>query len=116
MNLIILLDHHQRWEEAQGLTETAIEKYPNNPEFLFQYGNILGQTGEYHQSEQSYLTALKMKQSAKYWNNLGVLYQRWNRLNRAVSAYQAALKIDETFESARTHLNRLQILSYDDTQ
>ena len=114
MNLIILLDHHQRWEEAQSLTEAAIHKYPDNPEFLFQYGNILGQMGEYHQSEQSYLSALRMKQSAKYWNNLGVLYQRWNRLDRAVSAYQTALKIDETFESARKHLNRLNMLNNGD--
>ena len=43
VNLIILLDERSRLGEAQDLTLQAIRKFPDNPEFLFQYANILGQ-------------------------------------------------------------------------
>ena len=43
VNLIIFLDEHSRFGEAQDLAVEAINKFPRNPEFLFQYANILGQ-------------------------------------------------------------------------
>ena len=43
VNLIIFLDEYSRFGEAQDLAVEAINKFPSNPEFLFQYANILGQ-------------------------------------------------------------------------
>ena len=43
INLIILLDQQSRAEEAEELVTEALDLFPNNPEFLFQYANLLGQ-------------------------------------------------------------------------
>lgn len=43
VNLLIFLDEKSRLGEAQTLALEAIIKFPSNPEFLFQYANILGQ-------------------------------------------------------------------------
>ena len=43
INLIILLDQQSRADEAEELAQEALKMFPNNPEFLFQYANLLGQ-------------------------------------------------------------------------
>ena len=43
VNLLVFLDEQSRLGEAQSLAVEAINKFPSNPEFLFQYANILGQ-------------------------------------------------------------------------
>ena len=43
MNLIIFLDRQERLTDAEQVAIEAMEKFPENPEFMFQYANILGQ-------------------------------------------------------------------------
>ena len=53
------------------------------------------------------MRAIGMKKSALFWGNLGVLYHRWNRREQAIEAYQAALLIDNSFQSAKVNLEKL---------
>ena len=43
VNLIIFLDRQERLTDAEQLATEALTKFPDNPEFMFQYANILGQ-------------------------------------------------------------------------
>ena len=43
VNLIIFLDRQERLTDAEQVATEAMEKFPENPEFMFQYANILGQ-------------------------------------------------------------------------
>lgn len=74
----------------------------------FQKANTLGKQGNYEESEAMYLRAISLRNSGLYWSNLGVLYHRANKKEKAVSAYTTALLLDKNIQSARANLEKLQ--------
>ena len=107
LNLIILLDEQSKLNQAEEVVIEARKYFPSNPEFVFQQANILGQLKKFEESEELYLLAISMKNSALYWSNLGVLYHLWNKTDKAIQAYNTALEIDSSHPSARVNRDRL---------
>ena len=54
------------------------------------------------------MKAISTEAKALYWGNLGVLYHRWDKLDKAEAAYKAALQIDSNLASARVNLNKVR--------
>ena len=63
--------------------------------------------GNLEESEAMYLRAISLRNSGLYWSNLGVLYHRANRKEKAVSAYKTALSLDQNIQSARVNLEKI---------
>ena len=62
----------------------------------------------YEESEKFYLKAIQLKRKAVFWNNLGVLYHRWNKTEKAAEAYKNAISLDNN-SSAKEHLRKIKI-------
>ena len=64
--------------------------------------------GNYEESEAMYLRAISLRPgSGLYYSNLGVLYHRANKKDKAVSAYKTALLLDQNIQSARVNLEKI---------
>jgi len=77
----------------------------------FYLAAILSQQDRFEESEPYFLSAIKLQpRSPMFHTNLGVLYHRWMRLDRAESSYLRALKLDPGWKSAKENLDLLQKL------
>ena len=103
--MFYILDNYQETtpNKAFESIERAKLLFPEKAEFYFHLGNIYGKYGEYEKAEANYHESIqildKTAQSVSnhiqslYRSNLGVLYHRWKKLEKAKEMYKKALKI-----------------------
>ncbi|KAL1513175.1 hypothetical protein ABEB36_002620 [Hypothenemus hampei] len=107
-NALALLDSHGRALEAVELGTIALSHVPRAPAIYFAMGNALGKLNRFPEAESHFLQAIKLNElNALYYSNLGVLYHRWNKRDKAQQMYLKALKLDPNLTSAKTNLRKL---------
>lgn len=81
---------------------------PNEPALHFNLANTLGKLNRYQESESHFLMATNLDPTnANYWANLGVLYHRWRKYERAQQSYVHALRLNPSLRSAQDNLSML---------
>ncbi|KAK4313661.1 hypothetical protein Pmani_015008 [Petrolisthes manimaculis] len=107
-NMLILLDSQGHYEPAIDVAHKALRHLPNEPALHFNLANTLGKLSRYQESESHFLLATNLDPTnANYWANLGVLYHRWRKYDRAQQAYVRALSLNPGLRSAQDNLSML---------
>lgn len=116
-NKVILLDELDRLEEAKVAAERANLIFPENADFYFHLGNILGKQSNFEKAEKHYHKAIHIldqsplskssKTQSLYRSNLGVLYHRWKKAPAAIKNYEDALLHDPHNLNAKQNLKIL---------
>ncbi|CAG9768829.1 unnamed protein product [Ceutorhynchus assimilis] len=108
-NALALLDSNGRAHEAVELGALALHHVPRAPSIHFALGNALGKLNRFPEAESHFLQAIKLNETnALYYSNLGVLYHRWEKRDKAEQMYLKALKLDPKLNSARVNLRKLE--------
>ncbi len=97
--------------QQQGQMEAAREHfdraYKNNPRLwqaLFHQGNLALETGRFSDAARTFKSVLEQNPSAPVFNNLGSAYARMGEMEKAIAAFQTAVRIDPSFEMAGHNL------------
>ncbi|XP_050302270.1 protein O-mannosyl-transferase TMTC4-like [Anthonomus grandis grandis] len=107
-NALALLDSDGRTHEAVELGILALQHVPRAPAIHFALGNVLGKLNRFPEAETHFLQAIKLNENnALYYSNLGVLYHRWEKRNKAEQMYLMALNLDPDLKSAQVNLRKL---------
>jgi len=108
-NLMLLLEEMGRDEEAHEAALKSVDTFPDNADMHFHLANSHGKRGEFAEGERFYKSAIKIAAMPKavFHSNLGVLYHRWGKTDRAILSYKAALRINPNFRSAVENLGKL---------
>ncbi|KAK2705210.1 hypothetical protein QYM36_017305 [Artemia franciscana] len=108
-NLIAMLDNEGNVSKAMMLSKKALKYIPGEPSLHFTMANALGKTGRYQESEDHFLEAIRlMPDNPVYYANLGVLYHRWKKYEKALLYYRLALQLDPEFRSAKENVRMVE--------
>ncbi|XP_066254780.1 protein O-mannosyl-transferase TMTC4 [Euwallacea similis] len=108
-NTLALLDSRNRAHEAVKLGISALKHVPKAPSIHFALANVLGKLRRFPEAEFHFLQAIKLNENnALYYSNLGVLYHRWERTEKARQMYLKAIKLDPQLASAKANLRKLE--------
>lgn len=81
------------WKTDEGLWYDIIQKNPENPRGLMNYGLALMEKGQYSEAEYYYLKALAIWPNWAYLNiNLGILNAATNKITEAEQYYLTAVR------------------------
>lgn len=87
----------------------AIKKNPWHAEAYFRLGNIYKTSQQYNLAITAYANGLKIiPDNTLMLNNLGVVYSILKKYTEAEMAFQQALTLDPTYESAKQNLEKLK--------
>ncbi|XP_072395884.1 protein O-mannosyl-transferase Tmtc4 [Diabrotica undecimpunctata] len=107
-NTLVLLDSMKKYDEVLELGRTALIHNPKAPALHFSFANTLGKIQQFEKAEGHFLEAINLNpENGLYYSNLGVLYHRWGKKEKARQMYQKALQINPTLKSAELNLKRL---------
>ena len=105
----------ENYDEAFGLFEKTIEKFPHAPRAYYQIGWTAAESGK---KVERGVTALRhyltgepdedMPSKASAHQRLGMLYEKLSRLDQAKQEYQAALRLDPDHKQAKASLRKLR--------
>jgi protein O-GlcNAc transferase len=98
------LQHSGRTRDAESLYRQLICRNGLNHRALCSLGVLLFETGRLEESSQYLERAAKVEPNPKYLTNLGEVYRRQGRLDRAAEAFGRILEIDANFPEARLNL------------
>ncbi|EGT43238.1 hypothetical protein CAEBREN_04080 [Caenorhabditis brenneri] len=117
-NLFVVLDHLDQCSEVIELSSEALESVPNESRVQMQIGSCYARQRNYVKAEEYITNAIDLHPtSALYHANLGVLFQRTNRMKEAETEYRVALMIDSNNTIAKYNLQKLeQNNSYNSTK
>jgi predicted O-linked N-acetylglucosamine transferase (SPINDLY family) len=91
--------------EAVMLYRRALELEPDEPGFLYNLGNALGDAGQTDPAIASYRRAVEIKPDfAAAWHSLGNRLWTLRRANEALAAHRRAIEIDPGFAEAHCDL------------
>ncbi|PIC18831.1 hypothetical protein B9Z55_024585 [Caenorhabditis nigoni] len=108
-NLFVVLDHLNQCSEVLQLSPEALSSVPNESRVHMQIGSCFAKQNDFGKAEQHILTAIDLHPtSALYHANLGVLFQRMERLAEAETEYRVALMIDSENIIAKKNLRKLE--------
>jgi spermidine synthase len=108
-NMGISLSRQGQPEEAVGYFLKAADIRHNNPEVHKMLGASLARLGRFKQAADQFSEALKIEpDSAESHDNLGVVLAQMGRLEEAIGHFKKALEINNSYETARNHLQDLQ--------
>ena len=105
-----LLERNERFEEARGLIEQALEIDPNNPSYLDSLGWVFFKMGKYAEAEKYLKKAVQLAPaSSTIQEHLGDVFQKQNKLEKAKAAWRKALNLSsdsETIERIKSKLSK----------
>ncbi|KAJ8963524.1 hypothetical protein NQ314_005566 [Rhamnusium bicolor] len=109
-NTLVLLDSMKKYDDVLELGRTALMHNPKAPALHFSLANTLGKIQQFEKAEGHFLEAINLSpKNALYYSNLGVLYHRWGRIEKAREMYKKALQIDPNMKSTEFNLKRLSV-------
>jgi Flp pilus assembly protein TadD len=92
LDYVLLGDYY----DADHWAQRALQSDVHDPESLYVLGRIRYSTGKYVDAVQYFEEALAVSpENAKVENNLGLAYEGWNQVDKAVDAYKRAIAIGE---------------------
>jgi tetratricopeptide (TPR) repeat protein len=96
--LASLYSGQKKWEQALSVLNQDL------PEFHNQRGLIYLAQGDSTRAKAEFQAANNQRQDARYWTNLGIVYQRSNQVQQAEEAYLRALQLDPDYLEGRANL------------
>lgn len=109
MNQALLLDKSGNREAAISVIKEAKKHIPKEPLVYFNLANMLGRKDEFLEAEENFLKALELKpNSAEFYGNLGVLYHRWGKYDKAGIYYKRALMLEPRNENVLQNVQKLK--------
>lgn len=108
----ILKNNSNYVNPALDLLDKAISLDPSYGIAYYNRGNIYElYFNDFEKAVQDYTSSIKYGFNDKHvYNNLGIAYTRWGKLDLAIESFQVALKIDSNFESAIKGLRNIEVL------
>ncbi|PSN55969.1 Transmembrane and TPR repeat-containing protein 4 [Blattella germanica] len=108
-NMIIMLDSIGEMEKAESVAQEALTILPLEPSLHFNLANTLGKAGRFAEAEKHFTEAIGLDlKNAVYYTNLGVLYHRWKKYDKAERLYRRALELNPQLQSAKDNMVLLQ--------
>ncbi len=107
---LLLLKNHfalHDYNKAVRVAKILEKKYPKNFNVLFTVGNFYLKTYDYEKARNIFLKALKIKNSPKIYNNLGIVYKKLGYIKKAKKYYEKAISLDEKFADPYLNLGIL---------
>lgn len=102
------MDNHGRTDEVIRISSEALKHAPEDANILFIRANAFGKLDRFSEAERLYQKAITNQPNfALSHLNLGVLYHRWNKFDKAVESYRNALKFNPSLPNARKYLEQL---------
>ncbi len=108
-NLGVIYSERKKYVQAALQYERALDLDSKVPAALYNYGNDLLKTGSYRHAVHLFSKSLRLYPT-DVWalNNRGLAYVKLGKREKARQDFEAALKIDPTFEQARRNLDGIQ--------
>jgi len=108
---------NERYEEAAGLINRAIEIQPGIPDFHNNLGLVFHALGEMERAAECYRQAIR--RNANYvqaWNNLGLTLEADGRPAEAIPCYERAIALQPDFAQAHWNLSLVLLATGDFTR
>ncbi len=105
LNLGAALEAREDWDAAKRHYEEALRLQPDWPEALYNYGVLMGKTGNPDAAIAFYRRTLRIRPEhvdAHY--NLGIIYDEQGRTAAAIREYEAALRLAPNYVAAHNNL------------
>ena len=96
-----------RWEDALEQLELLEEKYPDNPDVLYESARIYFELGNYPTAISYYENLIELHETPVMYFNLGMAYEANDEADRAISSYLKCLAINPKFSFAYKKLGTL---------
>ncbi|XP_048246983.1 protein O-mannosyl-transferase TMTC4-like [Haliotis rufescens] len=107
-NSILLLDDLGKYDHAIEVGKEALKALPRDTDLIFRLANIYILADKYKESEDLFLAGIQIDEhSARFHHNLGVLYHRWGRNEKAEAAFARAVKLNP---NDATYLKNLRLI------
>ncbi|XP_067014529.2 protein O-mannosyl-transferase TMTC4 isoform X2 [Anabrus simplex] len=104
-NMIIMLDSIGESAKAETVAHEALSVLPTEPSLHFNLANTLGKAGRFAEAEKHFAAAISYDlRNPVYYTNLGVLYHRWKKYDKAEGLYLRALELNPNLQSAKDNL------------
>ncbi|CAI2357296.1 unnamed protein product [Caenorhabditis sp. 36 PRJEB53466] len=108
-NLFVVLDHLDNCVEVLELASQALLTVPQESRVHMQIGSCYAKQKEFSKAEYHITTAIDLSPTSPlYHANLGVLFQRMNRVKEAETQYRVALMMDSKNTIAKQNLLKLE--------
>jgi tetratricopeptide (TPR) repeat protein len=108
-HLIALLINDHAYQEAVEILKATVALNPQRPTLWSSYGQAQMELGQVLDAENSFKRALELDSgNARIHNNLGVLYHRLGKIDKARAQLQEAMRLDPTIEDIEENLEILQ--------
>lgn len=99
------------WKDSSTLFEHALNKTENNWFVSYVLGSFSQKEGDYPKSIQYYNDAIKLKPTLYLaYNNLGIIYEKFERYDDAMKFYEKALAIKPSHANALNNMGKVLIL------
>ena len=106
-----MMDCKKALTEAEGDFDKAIEFFPQNAQAYNNRAWSLYKIGDPKKGLADAEKAVELKKdSAAAWDTLGTIYEALGQRDKAVEAYQTAIKVDPKQQTSRQHLVRLGVI------
>ncbi|MEM1349329.1 MAG: tetratricopeptide repeat protein [Myxococcota bacterium] len=96
------LTYHERYNEherAQDFYKRALERDPQNAQFLYKLGTVQAMQGKHDDAVASFTKATKtVPRFAKAWFRLGLALRADKKYLKAAEAYGASIEVDPTMK------------------
>ena len=104
----ILYDKFQS-EKAMQEFRQAIKLAPETPDYWMRLADIQENSGSYWEAVTSYNQALLIdSDNVRALYDLGLLYEKMDRIDEAVFSYEKLLRVEPDYEDARQRLEQLK--------
>ncbi len=107
IDIIRELVENCRWEDALEQLELLEEKYPDNPDVLYEFARIYFELGNYPTSISYYENLIELHETPVMYFNLGMAYEANDEADRAISSYLKCLTMNPKFSFAYKKLATL---------
>ena len=106
--IALLLDDHA-YQEAVEILKVTVALDPKSPKLWSSYGRAQMELGQVFDAENSFKRSLELDSgNARVHNNLGVLYHRLGKIDKARAQLQEAMRLDPAIEDIGENLEMLQ--------
>lgn len=103
---------NERYEEAAGLINRAIEIQPGIPDFHNNLGLVFHALGEMERATECYRQAINLNANyVQAWNNLGLALEANGRPAEAIPCYERAIALQPDFAQAHWNLSLVLLVT-----
>ena len=109
ITLVELLKLLKKPEEALGVANEIVKKFPNEYEAYLNLGNLFASWRLFQKAVEPYRRAIVLApDKTQAYNNLGVVYKELGRNEEALFAYQKVLELNPNDSAALNNLGNLR--------